>query len=89
MEPAKLSGGILSIGTQCDSPLCLSSSRGSEDGRGIWDTVFPAQDTGQETSPAFLGGPGCSVRLVLAHLNLPPPPQTPDLETTAFIGREG
>ena len=59
---------------------------------GIRDTVFPAYGPGQETSPAFLGGPGCSVHLALAHLNPPLPPQTTDLETTAclvFVGRGG
>lgn len=62
---ASSSGGILSIGTQCDFfPPCLLPSRGSWDGRGLWDTLFPAQNPGQETSPAFLGGPGCSVCLV-------------------------
>lgn len=72
MEPVELSGGISSEEHSVIPPSVSQSSRGSGDGRGIWDTVFPAQDPGKETSPAFLGVPGFSVRVVLAHLSLCP-----------------
>lgn len=72
VEQLQLSGGILSVETPCDLLLCLSSSRGAGDGRRIWDSVFPAQYPGQETSPAFLGRPGCSACLELAYLKACP-----------------
>lgn len=65
MEPSELSGGILSIGTPHDPPsLSFILWGGYGDKRKIWSTVFPTLYPGQETSPAFLGGPGLSAGLV-------------------------
>lgn len=50
-EPA-LCGGIMSGGTRHDS-VSLSPT-GSGDGRGMWDTVFPAQDPGRKPPLHFL-----------------------------------
>lgn len=77
-EPAELSGGILSIGTQCDSPLSLVSSGGWGWERDMGYCV-PSPGSGAGNLPCI------SWRSRLLRLSGVGPPQTLPPQTTACL----